>query len=437
MEDEIMSTDITQQPGMDISQAQAIAALPPDMMLLKMENESIMSVARATPRDPMKIVGQLQQLIDAYPAAADDAIYQKPVGTVMEITCECGIKYEANIKWVQRKPVAEQEPCPECGEWKPKNQKPIKKYAEGLSARAAESIRSIFGYTRLATTTEILADGNAKLTGTLVDYAAGNITTDERIVSRCYRSRDGKMVSIAEDRFLNLTVKSELSKLRRDVILLSTPNIVKACFQDACEAKIRGLISDEVIEQKIIPAFEAVGISAADLDKIIGKPHALGWKEEDRVRCRKILTALKNEETNVRDLLDGIKEQSPQPQQKKDGATMDDLTKPTVQHPSPPDAPLKSQDDPHTSLPPSPDPSADADTIDEFRDQVDQADTIQAVQKLIVDYTAAVSCDAAREKVKLQGEVRIQQIRANRGQRSNQNQKSMLDGGASATESGH
>lgn len=320
-----MSTDLAPKHGVDLAQAQAIANLPQDVMLLKMENESIMAVARAAPRDPMKIVAQLQQLIDAYPAAADDAIYSKPVGTVMEITCECGIRYEANIKWVQRKPVADREPCPQCGEWKPKKQESIKKYAEGLSARAAESIRSIYGYTRLATTTEIQEDGKAKITGVLVDYAAGNITSDERIVSPFYRTRDGQMQRIAEDRFLNLTVKSEISKLRRDVILLNTPNIVKACFRDACEQKIRGLISDEVIEQKIIPAFAAFGITPAQLDLIIGRPHALGWKEEDRLACRKILTALKNEETTARELLDGLEVTTKKPPAANSGATVGDL----------------------------------------------------------------------------------------------------------------
>jgi len=410
-----MSSELTAYNDMGVAQAQAIAGLPPDVMLMKMENEQIMSVARATPRDPMKIVSQLQQLIDAYPAAADDAIYRKPVGTVMEIVCACGIKYEANIKWVQRKPVAEQEPCPECGEWKPTSQKPVKKYAEGLSARAAESIRSIFGYTRLATTTEILSDGNAKLTGTLVDYAAGNITTDERIVSRYYKSRDGKMVSVAEDRFLNLTVKSELSKLRRDVILLSTPNIVKACFQDACEAKIRGLVSDEVIAQKIIPAFEAVGISPADLDKIIGKPHALGWKEEDRVQCRKILTALKNEETTVRELLAGIKEhpadQQPSQPQNTAGATMDDLTKR-----------------------PKPTPTNDtAELLAQWHDEIKQMNSINELNGVKSRIPAAFSPEERQVLINAI-EMRQADIRGSRGGKGKNG--TLFDDQASATEGG-
>jgi nitrogenase subunit NifH len=85
----------------------------------------------------------------------------------------------------------------------------VKKYAEGLSIRAAESIRSVFGYNRLATSVEQLPDGCVKLTGIFVDYAAGNITADERIVSPFYKkARSNVMERIPEDRFLNVVVKS-------------------------------------------------------------------------------------------------------------------------------------------------------------------------------------------------------------------------------------
>lgn len=274
--------------------------LPADMMLLKMENESIMAVARARPREPMKIVQQLRELIEAYPAAADEAIYSKPVGTVMQVTCAgCGIKYEVTK-------VEADTACPACDGTKHGAIRKVKKFAEGLSIRAAESIRSIYGYTRLATTTEEMPDGKVKLTGVLVDYAAGNVTSDERIVSPMYRARGGQMVRTPEDRFLNVVVKAEKAKLRRDVILDNTPNIVKAMFRDACEQKMGMLLSDEEIEQKVLPAFARYGVTPEQLDKIVGHPRKLGWTEEDRLALRKILNALKNEETTVRELLEGI-----------------------------------------------------------------------------------------------------------------------------------
>lgn len=330
-------------------QLQAMSQLPPDLMLLKMENESIMAVAKAKPREPMAIVQQLQELIDAYPAAADEAIYSKPVGTVIEVTCgDCGIKYEVSK-------VDGDTACTACESKRIRSQRKVKKFAEGLSIRAAESIRSIYGYTRLATTTELLDDGKARLTGVLVDYAAGNLTSDERIVSPFYRSRSGKMERVAEDRFLNLAVKAEKAKLRRDVILDSVPNIVKAMFRDACEKKLAALVAPEVVEQKIIPAFAEFGITPAHLDLIIGRPRALGWKEEDRLTCKKILRALKDGETNARELLDGLVDMRPQaaaiePQSSKgtaSGATIEDLTRPAL----PPEPALEMESPPPEPYP--------------------------------------------------------------------------------------
>lgn len=283
-------------------QLQKASELPPNLMLLKMENETIMSAARIAPRDPMKIVEQLKQLIDAYPAAADEAIYSKPVGKVQRVTCgKCGIKYE-----VQK--VGPDTECPSCRSKDRREARQVQKYAEGLSIRAAETIRSVFGYTRMATTCELLPNGDARITGVLVDYAAGNMTSDERIVSPMYKSYSGGMVRTPLDRFLNVVVKAEKSKLRRDVILDSVPGIVKALFRDECEKKLQQLVSAELIEQKVLPAFLEYGITLEHLEEIIGRKFAMGWKEEDRLQLRKILTALKNEETTVEEVLDGIRE---------------------------------------------------------------------------------------------------------------------------------
>ena len=181
-----MSTDLTHVPGNEAAQIDAMANMPKDVVLMKMENNQIFSIARTQPRDPMKIVAQLQALIDAYPAAADEAIYSKPVGTVLEVTCgACGVKYEVNK-------VENDTACPACESTKHGAQRKVKKFAEGLSIRSAESIRSVYGYTRLATTTEELPDGKVKLTGVLV-VVPRILTRNKRIVSPMYRSQNGSM----------------------------------------------------------------------------------------------------------------------------------------------------------------------------------------------------------------------------------------------------
>lgn len=283
-----------------MGELQTAQQMPVNIALLKMENETIMAAAAVRPRNPIAIVEQLKQLIQAFPAAADEAIYAKPVGKVTSVECgKCGIRYEV--------PKVDNDTCCPACESKDKGSiRQVKKFAEGLSIRAAESIRSVFGYTRLATQCEMLENGDARISGTLVDYAAGNLTSDERIVSRRYKSYNGQIMETPIDRFINVVIKAEKAKLRRDIILDSTPAIIKALFRDECEQKLVALVSPEQIEQKIIPAFAEFGLTREHVEGIVGRPAKMGWKEEERLQLRKILTALKSGETTAGELLDDL-----------------------------------------------------------------------------------------------------------------------------------
>ncbi len=304
----------------EAAQIQAMEGMSTDVALLRMENDQIFALAKAQPRDPVVVIKQLFELIEAYPAAAAGAVYSKPVGKVQEVTCgHCGIRYQVPK-------VDNNTACIACDSKEKSGVRAVQKFAEGLSIRAAETIRSVYGYTRLATKTEVIEDDKVRVSGTVVDYASGNITSDERIVSPWYKAYDGKMTKTPEDRFLNVVVKSEKSKLRRDIILDNTPGIVKAAFRDMCEAKNGLLVMPQEIDQKILPAFSGFGLSQQHLEKIIGKRRADGWTEEERLQLRRILVGLKQEEFTVRELLDGMdgekQKSSPVPQA---GASINDL----------------------------------------------------------------------------------------------------------------
>lgn len=291
-----MSTDVKDAEFEESTAGQLVAAnqLPPNLMLMKMENETMMSAARVVPRDPKKIVAQLVALIEAYPQSADDAIYSKPVGTVDMLTCaECGVEYEK--KW----PI---EPC-KCGSRKTKGTRKQMKHADGLSIRAAESIRSIYGYNRLAVNMSMSPDGTATISCTFVDYAACQMTSDERVVSPHYKTKEGEMKRTPVDRFINVVVKAEKSKLRRDMILDSIPNEIKAAYRDACEKKLLGMVTPEKIMKEVVPAFATLGVSLPMLEKIVGRTVDMGWTESDRLSLKKIYTGLKNGETTVADLM--------------------------------------------------------------------------------------------------------------------------------------
>lgn len=294
-----MSTDRPDEiNGEVISRSlQTTEQLPMGAMLLKMENEQIMSMARIAPRDPDQIIGRLRKFLQAYPAAAAEAVYAKPVGKIFSMTCkDCKIQYEdqssgANVT------------CPVCGSTAKTDISQRQKYAEGLSIRAAESIRSEYGYTRLTIEMDQLEGGKVRIAGTLVDYAAGNMTSDERIVSPFYKSRDGSTQRTPEDRFFNVVVKAEKAKLRRDLILDSVPGIVKAMYRDECDKIEAELVPEEFMEQKIIPAFQRFGITKSHLESIIGRPAHMGWTKEESKELSRILNGLKTGDTTVAEVL--------------------------------------------------------------------------------------------------------------------------------------
>lgn len=287
-------------------QLQTAEQMPAGIMLLKMENETMMSAARVAPRDPEIIIGKLAKYLDLYPAAAGEAVYAKPVGSVMEFACaeeRCRIVYEAADE--------RNASCPVCGSERkiPKGRR--QKYAEGLSIRAAESIRSEYGYNRLQIDMEMLPDGKVILSGTFVDYAAGSMTSDQRVVSPFYTGRDKIVKRTPEDRFLNVVVKAEKAKLRRDLILDSIPGVIKAMYRDKCDEIAGALVPDQIIEQKIIPAFQKFGLTLGHLERIVGKTKSQGWTGDDNKLLVGILNGLKSGENTVAELLRDITPPAP------------------------------------------------------------------------------------------------------------------------------
>jgi len=302
-----MATNFDESDDRELSrQLDRAQELPRDLMLLKMENESIMALARTKPRDQADIIRQLTAVIEAYPAAADEAIYCKPVGQTCECQCaKCKHRYEVAPKDRDRAT------CPrcECRDCDYKNN--VQKYAENLSIRAAETIRSIYGMNRLATSTEELPDGKVRVSGTFIDYATGTMTSDERIVSPWYKSRygNGGMERTPEDRFLSVTVKAEKSKLRRDLILDAVPAITKAMYRDLCEKKIAESVTEGTIEESVLPTFAKYGLSAEQVESIVGRPRSLGWTQGELLTLKKVAVSLKNGELTVAELVSRLGEQ--------------------------------------------------------------------------------------------------------------------------------
>ncbi len=130
------------------SEAEALAALPRDLAIVKIQEDSMMAMAAAHPRDYVAILADIKQQIAAYKSFAQGIMYTKPVGGG--------------------------------------------KYATGLSIRAAESIKLAFGHCSVVTDISIIDNNTVKISATFTDFQRGNKWTDGGVLSKFYKESKKK-----------------------------------------------------------------------------------------------------------------------------------------------------------------------------------------------------------------------------------------------------
>lgn len=268
---------------------QAMAAIPPDMTLMRLENDHICALAAARPRNHQKIKEDLLAQIEAYPSFAREAIYSKPVG---------------------------------------KDQAGRQQFARGLSIRAAEAIAEAYGYCRVRCDVTPVDGDNVKVEATFTDYQRGRIWQDGGIVSKWYRSRSGQMVRHAEDRFFSVVVKAEASRRIREVILRSVPPGLRSELMDLAEKKINELLDDSTV-RKIIGKFAGKGITQDRLEQHLGRTLEAGWTKQDRQDLLGLWNAIESGETTVQDAFGDTAQGQPIGAAQPNGnVTGDDLANP-------------------------------------------------------------------------------------------------------------
>lgn len=268
------------------ARVEALAKLPPDLALIKMENDSIQALAAARPRNYLKIKQDLLAQLEAYPSFAREAIYSKPVG---------------------------------------KNDAGIMQYARGPSIRMAEACAEAYGYNRVRCDMTIEDDDHVKLVASFVDYQRGRIWQDSGVVSKFFKARGGGMRRMADDRFYDVKVKAEKSKLVREVILRSIPPGLRADLIEAAEKQIENLLDDTTIK-KIVGQFASKGITLEQLEAHIGRTLKAGWTKEDRKNLLGLWNAVESGEISADTL---IQEATAQGEATKapDGPTADGVLK--------------------------------------------------------------------------------------------------------------
>ena len=262
----------------EVTQAEMI---PADIALLKLENETIQSLAAARPRDHHTIKAELIEQLEAYPSFAATAIYSKPVG---------------------------------------RDQGGLMKYARGLSIRAAEAIAEAYGFNRVRCDVTPVDDNTVKVEATFTDYQKGRIWQSAGLVSKFYRSRGGKMTRIPDDRFYAVTVKAEESRRIREVILRSVPPGLRSELQELAEGVIDSLLDENTVN-KILGQFSGRGVSEEVLEEYVGRTRSAGWTQEDRINLLGVWNAIEDGESTVSEVFGQLT--APKPLEETTGPSVD------------------------------------------------------------------------------------------------------------------
>jgi len=249
------------------SEVRDLAAIPKDMALLKMQNDSIMAMAASHPRNMGQIKNEMVEQLQAFPVFAQAAVYSKPVGDG--------------------------------------------KMVRGLSVRAAEALFEAYGHCSVDASAEPEGDDGARVTAIFVDFQKGRIWRDSGYVSKFYKKRGGGTAKHPEDRFWNVVVKAESSRRIREVILRSVPPGMKMELQSIAEREMAKSLTDSEV-QRIIAEFEKLNVNLAMLETLLGKTLDAGWNQDDRVTLKGAYTALKDGESSIGEMFSNKPEDADQ-----------------------------------------------------------------------------------------------------------------------------
>lgn len=253
---------------------QGVAALPRDMAIVKMDNDSIMSLAAAHPRSIRGVLASLREQLGACPSFAKTVMYDKPVGK--------------------------------------DRQSGKMKFARGLSVRAAEAIAEAYRYNRVATNVEAVDSDSVRITATFTDFQQGRVVALAGIVSKLYKTYKGGTQRHSDDRFYNVVVKAEMSKLIRDCILRAVPPVLKHEIEEAANNIVNDML-DESTVAKMVSQFSTKGVTVDMMQNLIGK-ETLQWNQQDRAQMLGIWNAIDTSETTIAEVFGETSTAKPEPE---------------------------------------------------------------------------------------------------------------------------
>lgn len=237
----------------------AVAQLPHDLAVIKMENESMMALAAARPRNYAAVLGNVKAQLAAYKSFAQEAVYNKPVGK------DPGTKKM--------------------------------RFARGLSIRAAEALAEAYRYCKVRSDVTPIDDDTVRVEACFTDYQSGRVWQDSGIVSKVYKMRSGGMGRYSDDRFYNVIVKAEASKRIRECILRMIPPGLRSELVLCVDEQLDAFLDDSTVD-KIVAEFSKRAVTLEMIERLLGKRRA-SFTNEDRASLLGIWNAIKDGETSV------------------------------------------------------------------------------------------------------------------------------------------
>ena len=273
----------------------SMLAPPSGMAIVKLESTEMTAMARQKPRDHKMVMKDVVDQLNAYPAFARSAIYNKPVGKVFRVTCKCGTKYEVAPQWGGGSESPRTDPCPKCNRWDPDKLEKIQKYARGLSIKAAEALFSAWGNCAASFVSTADTLEYSEFAAIFIDYEKCTKFTFPVRVSKSYKGKGGKVITHQADRFADVILAAARSKALREVILRSLPPGLREELFEKAETVINGLL-DPSTQAKLVSAFENMGITPSQLEEHVGKKLDK-FTQSDRADLLGVYNAIKDGET--------------------------------------------------------------------------------------------------------------------------------------------
>lgn len=237
--------------------------------IIKLENTTQMAVAVQRPRENKAVLAEALDVLELSPSLVESAIYSKPVGK------------------------------------DPETQK--MKYAEGLSIRAAEELRRIYGNNSAGTS--IIEDRKDEVVigAVFVDMEKNTRYAAEKAVSKFFKTREGHIKQIPPDRLQDVVVPAHASKLLREVVLRSLPAWLKSEF----EAKARDLAMKgnlPKLRAAMVQKFSELNVTEEMILKHLGKTAMKDVAREDIVTMRGVFNAIRDGEQTAEDVFGKVEE---------------------------------------------------------------------------------------------------------------------------------